>query len=96
MQLDEWSAKYEQDTEAKRVALEELKANQAKTLRQLQGVCICGPVVLSQNTYSLPDLTEQYNEYDKIVKQDAKRKKKMKEAAERSAAVLDCSEIGLT
>eukprot|EP00045_Choanoeca_perplexa_P022833 m.11009 g.11009 ORF g.11009 m.11009 type:complete len:387 (-) comp9739_c0_seq1:67-1227(-) len=71
--LGEWSAKYEEDTEAKRVALEELRTNQAKDLRRLQ------------------DLTEQYNEYDKIVKQDAKRKKKMKEAAERAVKELAAS-----
>eukprot|EP00730_Choanoeca_flexa_P000379 TRINITY_DN10176_c0_g1_i1.p1 TRINITY_DN10176_c0_g1~~TRINITY_DN10176_c0_g1_i1.p1 ORF type:complete len:386 (+),score=132.43 TRINITY_DN10176_c0_g1_i1:901-2058(+) len=69
-QLDKWSLKYEDDTEAKRVALDELKANQARDLRKLQ------------------ELTEQYNEYDTIVKQDAKRKEKMKEAAERAVKEL--------
>ena len=33
--------------------------------------------------YTLLELTDQYNEYDRIVKQDQKRRRKMKEAAER-------------
>lgn len=92
-QLEEWNAKFENDTEAKTQELEDLKAKRAADLSRLQGTYVAytlgrrvspgRPFLLTCAFLPTAELSDQFKEYEKVCLQDRKRKRKMREAAER-------------
>lgn len=91
-QLEEWNAKFENDTEAKTQELEDLKAKRAADLSRLQGTYVAyalgrispgRPSLLICALFPSAELSDQFKEYEKVCLQDRKRKRKMREAAER-------------